>query len=45
MNSTDNIKTLLKTSISVKKEILRNEDIIKNLSDVIQSISQAIKKK
>jgi D-sedoheptulose 7-phosphate isomerase len=44
MNSTDNIKTLLKTSISVKKEILRNEDIIKNLSDVIQSISQAIKK-
>jgi len=43
MNAINNIKILLKTSISVKEEILQNEEIIKNLSTAIQSISLAIK--
>tara|TARA_B110000196_G_scaffold299753_1_gene292610 strand:- start:2880 stop:3455 length:576 start_codon:yes stop_codon:yes gene_type:complete len=44
MNDINTIKTLLKTSISVKEEILQNEKIIKNLSKAIQFISLAIKK-
>ena len=43
MNDINTIKILLKTSISVKEEILQNEEIIKNLSKAIQSISLAIK--
>ena len=42
MNDNDNIKFLLKTSVSIKEKILKNEEIIQNLSKVIESISVAI---
>lgn len=44
MSNSDNIKILLKNSISTKEKILLDETIIKNISNVIQSIELAIQK-
>ena len=44
MSNSDNIKILLKNSISTKEEILQDETIIKNISNVIQSIELALQK-
>lgn len=43
MDYSDNIKILLKKSISLKKEILKDKNILKKISDVIQLIDLSVK--
>lgn len=43
MDYSDSIKILLKKSISLKKEILKDKNILKKISDVIQLIDLSVK--